>query len=147
MKIILTQNTPNLGSTGDVKEVSTGYAHNYLIKKGLAKIATKETINILQKKKEKEDTDSAKNIDNIKKLANKIKTVKLKLISKANDQGKLFAGIDAKSICDELKKQNNLIVNKETLEFKSPIKQVGEHEITFKLKKIESKFKIEIKTK
>ena len=51
MKVILTQDVKSQGKKGDLINVSDGYANNFLLKKGLAKVATKQAINELESKK------------------------------------------------------------------------------------------------
>lgn len=59
MKIILKKEVKGLGRAGDVKEVSDGYAQNFLFRQGLAEVATEKNIQIIKKQADKKRTEKA----------------------------------------------------------------------------------------
>ncbi len=144
MKVILKKDIPNLGKAGDIKEVNQGYARNYLFKNKLAALADENTVRLWEKKREKIRKMEEKALAKIKETVDKIQKTIIKIKSKANDQGTLFASIDVLQIIKEIKKHTNFEFNKKDIVMKSPIKKVGNYEIKFKINNIEGKIKIEV---
>lgn len=134
MKIILTQDVKGTGKKGEIKEVSDGFARNFLIKKGLAIIVTKDLI-VKQVAKEtkikKEKTIAQKQIEKDFSKVNK-KTIVFK--EKVNDKDILYAAIDNKRIVEEVFNQLKLKLDKKQVILKETIKNIGNFEvkITFK---------------
>ncbi len=144
MKIILLQNVKNLGKIGDIKDVSEGYARNFLIPKKLAEIATKEAIKKIEAQKEKEMNQKIAEFKKLKEIADKLKTKKITILVKEKE-GKLFGSITAKNIAEELKKEN-LNISEKNIIIEEAIKKVGNFEIEIKLSnEIRTKIKLEVK--
>lgn len=133
MIVILMKDVKGSGKAGDVVKVSDGYARNMLLPKGLAKEATEGNIRSLEKQKaiaaEKLEEQKAA----AKEMAAKLEKITLKIESKGGDSGKLFGSITSKDIAEALEKQEGMKVDKKKIEMKTPIKQVGETEVTLKL--------------
>lgn len=133
MIVILMKDVKGSGKAGDVVKVSDGYARNMLLPKGLAKEATEGNIRSLEKQKaiaaEKLEEQKAA----AKEMAAKLEKITLKIESKGGDSGKLFGSITSKDIAEALEKQEGMKIDKKKIEMKTPIKQVGETEVTLKL--------------
>ena len=116
MKVILTQDVKSQGKKGDLINVSDGYANNFLLKKGLAKIATKQAINELESKKGAEQY--RKNQEELKaqNIADRMKDFTVKLTAKAGKEGKLFGSITSKDVAQALKDQYNITVDKRKID-------------------------------
>jgi len=119
----------SIGKKYDIKNVSDGYARNFLIPRKLAKIATTQTIQEIEltkkhglKEKEIQQNLLEKNIESLQDL-------KISIKEKANEKGHLFASIDAKDISKILKNQHKLEITAEMIELEKPIKQIGKHKI------------------
>lgn len=139
MKIVLLENIKNIGKTGDIKDVSDGYARNFLLPRKMAEIATPEAVQRAKKistekvQKEKED------LEKTQQLAGKIDGMELTIKAKEK-KGKLFGSIGTKEIVETLKKQD-VIIEEKSVMLKEPIKKVGEKEIIVQLNHgIEAKF-------
>jgi len=105
MKVILLKEVRGLGHIGDIKNVSDGYARNFLIPNNLVSPAVDEKafdINIQKKKKEKQAKIKQ---GQKKKLASKINKKKIKIIAKVDEKGTLYAGLGKKEISEELRKR------------------------------------------
>lgn len=129
MKIILLQDVANLGRKYDVKEVSNGYASNFLFPKKLATPATKEAeASVKLKKAQTEQEKKIKNdllLKNIESLAD----TKVVIKAKANEEGHLYAKIHQREISKAIKEQLSLDIPEEALSLPEPIKAVGESEV------------------
>jgi len=132
MKVVLLKEVQGIGHAGDIKEVKDGYARNYLIPAGLADILTKHTLGMLEAQKKKQERSKRQEVGSKKLLAKKIKGQKFTIEVKADEKGTLFAGLDAKAIAEEFKKQKYNVDEKEIILDKA-IKKVGEYKVELKL--------------
>ncbi len=133
MKVIFLQDVKGSGKKGEVKNVSDGYARNFLIGKGLAVEATAKNMNLLDGQKasaqHKKDVDR-QNAEDISAVING-KTVKAP--AKAGKGGKLFGSVTASNIADLIQKQYNQKIDKKKISLKSDIKNFGTYEVEIKL--------------
>ena len=132
-KIILTNEVSGLGAAGDVVEVKSGYARNYLIPRGFAIAWTKGG------EKDVEQIRRARRIREIHSLedANAVKaqlqSVKVKLSTRAGDTGRLFGSITPADIAAAIKAAGGPVVDKRRVEVTSPIKTLGGHKVSVRL--------------
>jgi large subunit ribosomal protein L9 len=131
MKVILTGDLSNLGKRGDIKEVSEGYARNYLIPKKLVVAATEKSISEIEKKKKQEKQAQAENLDKLKRAAAEIKGKEI-IIKSKNRKGKLFGSIGSKEILTSLG-LSNINLDEKSISLSTPIKKLGEYKIKLKL--------------
>lgn len=102
MKVILLADVKALGKKGDVVEVADGYGRNFLVKKGLAKIATASTVHEAQQKKEAAAFHKAEEVKALKALAADLegKTVHVKI--KTGENGKMFGSVNTSHVAAAL---------------------------------------------
>lgn len=145
MKVILTQDVKSQGKKGDLITVSDGYAQNFLIPKGLAKPATKQTLNELEGKKGAEQYHRNQEEQRAKNLADRLSEVTVKLTAKAGKEGKLFGSITSKDVAQALKEQYNIEVDKRKIDLPDGIKNCGIREVKVSLyPQVVGVFKVEI---
>lgn len=132
MKVILLRDVKNLGLKGDIKEVSSGYASNFLLPKNLAKVATEKTVLEIEKAKMRDILREEKDLFQAEKLAEKLEGEEVIIKAKTNAQGKLYAGISPNEIATELHKRK-FKVTADQINI-SPIKEVGSYDIIINLK-------------
>lgn len=146
MKVILTQDVKSQGKKGDVINVSDGYANNFLIKKGLAVMATNENMNILKNKNASEEHKRQVELDNAKELKEKLNDKEIILNSKAGEGGKLFGAVTSIDIASAIKNTLNIEVDKRKILLKDNIKMAGIYEVEIKLHKdVTAKVKVNIR--
>lgn len=143
MKVIVLKDTKNVGKKGEVKNVSDGYATNFLIPKGIVVEATSENVRTLERKQaadaEKRATDKA----SAEILKNKLAELTTKVQTKAGEGGKVFGSVTSKDISDALKKQHGIEIDKKKIVLSNPIKQVGEYTVEAKLyQEVTASFKV-----
>ncbi len=131
MQVVLIQDIKNIGVKGDIKEVSDGYARNFLLPKKLATPATESAVKLALAVKSKQLEAEKINQEKIKELAKIIASKKI-VIKAKEKKGKLFGSITAKNIARELKKENIEIPEKSII-LESPLKETGEYEIKIRL--------------
>jgi len=132
MKVILLQDVPNLGRKNDIKDVSDGYARNFLFPRNLAKSATSEALKAVALQKEREEREKSEEYQKYKALVEKLKSLTLSFKVKLGIKGRAFGSVTAVKIREELKKQG-IEVEKEWILLEEPIKTTGEYFIKIKL--------------
>ncbi|ADX25583.1 50S ribosomal protein L9 [Streptococcus dysgalactiae subsp. dysgalactiae] len=137
MKVIFLADVKGKGKKGEIKEVPTGYAQNFLIKKNLAKEATSQSIGELkgkQKAEEKAQAEILAEAQAIKAILDEDKT-RVQFQEKVGPDGRTFGSITAKKISEELQKQFGVKVDKRHIILDHPIRAIGLVEVPVKLHK------------
>ncbi|MFV0560395.1 MAG: 50S ribosomal protein L9 [Enterococcus sp.] len=135
MKVIFLQDVKGKGKKGDVKEVPTGYAQNYLLKNKLAKEATKGSVSELagqKKAQEKQEAEILAEAESLKEFLEKEETI-VEIKAKAGEDSRLFGSIPSKQIAEALKKQYEVTLDKRKIELESPIRALGYTNVPVKL--------------
>lgn len=146
MKIVLKEDIEKLGKQGEIREVSDGYARNFLLPKGLVEVATPAAIKLAEKLKKQRFEEQAKKIKELEKMANGIKGIKIEIKAKAKEDGKLFGSVKAETIAEELNKKVKAEFTKEMIQIDEPIKKIGDYPIKIKISKdIEIEINLSIK--
>ena len=143
MQIILLQDIKNLGKKGELKNVSDGYARNFLLVKKLAQPATKEALSQLEINNKKEKETELESLEITKKLATELKDKIIEI--KANGKGgKLFGSILAKDIVKALN-DSGFNISEKSVILPAHIKEIGEYEIKINLDQdTETKIKLKV---
>ncbi len=126
MKIILLKDTQGLGKKYDLKEVSEGYARNFLLPKNLAVAATTENLT----KREIFLQQDKKTIERLRDLAIKLEKEVMLFKVKTGAKGEFFGSVTKNDIVKELNKNG---YKKVDIILEKPIKKIGEAEIGFDL--------------
>lgn len=137
MKVIFLADVKGKGKKGEIKEVPTGYAQNFLIKKNLAKEATSQSIGEVkgkQKAEEKAQAEILAEAQAIKAILDEDKT-RVQFQEKVGPDGRTFGSITAKKISEELQKQFGVKVDKRHIILDHPIRAIGLVEVPVKLHK------------
>ncbi|MEK7638367.1 MAG: 50S ribosomal protein L9 [Patescibacteria group bacterium] len=127
MKVILLDNVKGVGQVGDIKEVSDGYARNFLLPRGLGKRITdgvmKEVAGLKIKKLQVQALEHAQSVE----LAAKLAGATIALQGKANEKGTLFSSISEADIAEQLSKQAGAHIPATAVVIEGHIKSVGMH--------------------
>lgn len=133
MKVILQQDVKGQGKKGELKEVSDGYARNFLFPKKLAVEATADNINTMKLQEKAKQAQIAKEKAEARENAEKLKECTVKISAKAGSNGKLFGAVTSKEISDALAAQYNIEIEKNKIVQAEPIKTYGSFEVKVKL--------------
>lgn len=133
MKVILLKDIKGTGKKDQVIEASDGYARNYLIPRKLAKEATAEAINSIEKSKSADRHREAVKRAEAEEKARELKGKVIQLSVRGGDNGKLYGAITNDQIAAALKEQHGFEVDKRKLELEEPIKTAGQSFVTLKL--------------
>ena len=132
MKVVLLERVQKLGQMGDIVDVKSGYARNFLLPFRKALRATEQNIQYYEKQK---SILEAKNIENIKEaesLKAKINGISFTLIRSASDAGALYGSVSAKDIMDVVS-ENGIAIAKNQINLEKPIKELGIYKIIVSL--------------
>ncbi len=133
MEVIFVKDLKGQGKAGEKKNISDGYAKNFLIPKGFAIEATKANLNDLKGKKESEAYKKEQDLQKANELKAKLETITVKLKTKAGDNGKLFGSVTSKDISEELLKQHSINIDKKKIVLPDGLKETGTFKIDAKL--------------
>ena len=132
MKIILLEDIKGVGKKEEIINSSDGYARNFLFPRKLAKEATEGNLHVLNQKKEYERRQKLAEIEEAQKVAENIKGIEVKIITKSGENGRLFGSITTKDIAEALNKQHKVNVDKKKL-IVDTIRQLGTYEVEVKI--------------
>ena len=135
MKVIFLADVKGKGKKGEVKEVPTGYAQNFLIKKKLAKEATAQAIGELRGKQKSEEKAHAELVAEAQAIQAKLaeEETLVEFTEKVGPDGRTFGSITSKKIAEELEKQFGIKLDKRNIKVDSPIRSVGLIDVPVKI--------------
>ncbi|MFD2923825.1 50S ribosomal protein L9 [Halobacillus naozhouensis] len=133
MKVIFKADVKGKGKKGETKNVSDGYARNYLLKHNLAVEATSGNLKAQEAKDAKQEQLAKEEVKEAEQLKEKLADMEVKLTAKSGDSGRLFGSITSKQIAEELKKSYNIKIDKRKIELDDPIRTLGYTNVPVKL--------------
>lgn len=132
MKVIFLKDVKGQGKKGEIKEISEGYARNYLFPKGLAKEATEGNLKALEAQQRSEEKRKEREKQEAQELAQKLNELTVKIKAKAGEGGRLFGAISSKQVTEELEAQFGIKLDKRKLDMES-IRSLGVTQVKAKL--------------
>lgn len=133
MKVIFLSDVKNQGKKGEVKNVATGYAQNFLLKKGLAEEATPGNLQKLKEHNEQVAEEKEQERVDAELLKKELESNEVEIKTKSGEGGRLFGSISSKQIAEAFSSQHNLKIDKRKLEMDQPLKSLGYHKLKAKL--------------
>ena len=135
MKVIFLADVKGKGKKGEIKEVPTGYAQNFLIKKNLAKEANAQAIGELRGKQKSEEKAHAELLAEAQKIKTKLEeeATVVQFTEKIGPDGRTFGSITNKKIAEELEKQFGIKIDKRHIQVASPIRSTGLIDVPVKI--------------
>ena len=145
MKVILKADIKGVGKKNEVINASDGYARNFLFPKNLAVEANAENMSKLQAQKDSTQFRKDTEKEEAKKTAEKLTKIMVKVEVKAGENGKIFGGVSAKDIAENLEKQHKIKIDKKKVDLKETIKTLGVHLVDVKLYEgVSGKIKVDV---
>jgi len=133
VQVILSEDVYALGEAGDVVSVKPGYARNFLVPQGKALPATTERVKQVEHQKRVISEKRAKELSDLEAVKAKLQGMALQISAQAGDEGKLFGSVTAQNLADLLA-EKGLEVDRRKIVLEEPIKTVGEHVVTIRLR-------------
>jgi large subunit ribosomal protein L9 len=132
MKVIFLQDVKGKGKKGEVKNVSEGYARNFLFPKNLASEATTAAMATLKGQQKSEDKKQQDQLEEAEALKNKLAEMTITIKTKTGEGGRVFGSVTSKQIAEGLKEQG-IKIDKRKIELNDPIKALGYTNVPVKL--------------
>jgi large subunit ribosomal protein L9 len=132
MKVILKSDIANVGRQGEIKEVSAGFARNYLIPQSLVMEVNNLNLKIWERERERLKKHREEIINSAKEIASKMETSKFAAKVKTGENGKIFGSITTTNLA-KIFEDNGFKVNKRDILLSDNIKEIGDHEISVRL--------------
>lgn len=133
MKVILIKDVKKLGKEGDVKEVSDGYARNYLIPQGCAVEATQNKLKEVAEKGLRREKQKNKEENAALQLKEKLEGKKVTIYARTGAGDKLFGAITPREVAEALQKEHGVKIDKKKIELGDPIKHLGNYQAKLKI--------------
>jgi len=132
MEVILRQAVEKLGHTGDVVNVSNGYARNYLLPRGVAYVATEGNKRRIEQERQRLEAAEESRRAGARDLAEKLEQVSLTFSARVGEEGKLFGSVTSGDIAAQLAAQG-IVVEKRQIDLHEPIKALGVYRVPVRL--------------
>ena len=132
MKVILLDDVAKVGRRGEVRDVSDGYARNFLIPKKLALSATAGNLNNLEHIKRQQDAKASRVKGDAESLKTRIEALVYEDRRQASEEGKLFGSVTSQDLVEFLDK-HGLKVERKRVQLDEPIKMLGESLVPIRL--------------
>jgi large subunit ribosomal protein L9 len=132
MKVIFLQDVKGKGKKGEVKNVSEGYARNFLFPKNLASEATPGAMATLQGQQKSEEKKQQAQLEEAEALKAKLAEMTITIKTKTGEGGRVFGSVTSKQIADGLKEQG-IKIDKRKIELADPIKSLGYTNVPIKI--------------
>jgi large subunit ribosomal protein L9 len=145
MKVILLKDIRKVGKKGEVKNISDGYARNFLLPQNFAIIATQKNIKRLEQENKNKTTSKEKTHNAFHALKIALAERGIVIRKKTDDKGTLYAAISGKDIIDALHALNfpiSSMISEDMIRFDKPIKMKGKHEVVIEMN--QEKIKLQI---
>lgn len=142
MKVILRQDYESLGKVGDIVNVKSGYARNFLLPKKIAMLVTKGNLKILDQEKRQENIKANKEKISAERLVKELEKVSLTASVAVGGEDRLFGSVTAQTVSDLLK-EKGYEIDKRKILLEDPIKELGIYTVNIKLHpEVEGKVKV-----
>lgn len=132
MKVLLIKDVKTLGQAGEIKDVKDGYGQNFLIGKGLAKLATPEVVENWKAEQERIAKELKDEIERLEKEKVSIESGSIK-IEKSKAPAGIKGSVGNADISKAIEAQMNIVVDKKSINLKKAIKTEGTHVVDIKL--------------
>jgi len=145
MEVVLLENIKNLGQIGDIVNVKRGHGRNFLIKYGKALKASKENIDLVNKKKSELNEKNLELKKNAKKIYDVINNAKYKFSKRAKENNELYGSIKPLELSKTIENVSNIKIKPAQIDLGKEMKKIGSYEAKINLHaEIQAKIHIEV---
>lgn len=132
MEVILREDLPHLGKTGEVVRVRDGYARNYLLPRGLVLVANKKNLKGFEHQKKIVGAQKEKTEKSARGVADKLAAVALRIAVKTGAEGRLFGSVTNMDV-EKALKAKGLDIERRKIHLEEPIKVLGDYDVPVRL--------------
>ena len=133
MEVILRQAVDKLGHPGDIVKVSSGYARNFLLPRGVAYEATPGNKKRIAQEKDRLEAAENARIAAAQEMAAKIEAIQLTFSARVGEEGKLFGSVTSADVAHQLEAQGYTMIEKRMIDMPEPIRALGVYKVPIKL--------------
>jgi large subunit ribosomal protein L9 len=133
MKVLFLKEVTGTAKAGDVKEVSPGYARNFLFPQHLAIVADDRVVDQVRKREEATRRRAEKELNDARDIAQRLRKLTVTVYAKTGEGGRLFGSVTNTDVAQQLKREAGIDVDKRKIEVDPPIKSLGPHEVSVEL--------------
>ena len=133
MKVLLIQDVPGLGTVGDVKKVADGYGRNYLIRRGLAKLATPGQLKQVEQHKNTAAKQAMREMADAQAMSERLSGMTLTFQARAGEGTKMYGSITNGDIAERLTQELGRDFDRHKIHLDQSLRQLGTHQVTIRL--------------
>ena len=142
MKVILLQDIEKIGKKYDIKDVSNGFARNFLLPQGLAKIADEDNLEWAKAQMDSKEEKAKTELEQTGDMVNQLDGYEIEIPVKVGDKGQLFEKVSSKKITEALQAQGFKVKNNQ-IELENDIHEAGEFDVKIKFEhNLETQIKV-----
>jgi large subunit ribosomal protein L9 len=130
MKVLLRSDIKGVGRRGDIVNVSSGHARNFLLPNDLAIVANAGTIAQAEVMRKSREQQIAADRESARLVAASLSTTVIKIAAKAGNEGRLFGSINAAEIAKAVLDQTGITIDRKSIQVETPLRQLGEHSVS-----------------
>ncbi|MFM8947512.1 MAG: 50S ribosomal protein L9 [Acidimicrobiaceae bacterium] len=130
MKVLLRSDIKGIGRRGDIVNVSSGHARNFLLPNDLAIVANAGTIVQAEVMRKAREQQIAADRESARLVASSLSTTVIKIAAKAGNEGRLFGSINAAEIAKAVLDQTGVTIDRKNIQVETPLRQLGEHSVS-----------------
>ena len=148
MKVLLRSDIKGVGRRGDIVNVSSGHARNFLLPNDLAIVANAGTIAQAEVMRTSRELQIAADRESARLVAASLSTTVIKIAAKAGNEGRLFGSINAAEIAKAVLDQTGVTIDRKSIQVETPLRQLGEHSVSAEIfSEVVATLKLEIVAK
>ena len=130
MKVLLRSDIKGVGRRGDIVNVSSGHARNFLLPNDLAIVANAGTIAQADVMRKSREQQIAADRESARLVASSLSTTVIKIAAKAGNEGRLFGSVNAAEIAKAILDQTGVTIDRKSIQVETPLRQLGEHSVS-----------------
>lgn len=130
MKVLLRSDIKGIGRRGDIVNVSSGHARNFLLPNDLAIVANAGTIAQAEVMRKACEQQIAADRESARLVASSLSTTVIKIAARAGNEGRLFGSINAAEIAKAVLDQTGVTIDRKNIQVETPLRQLGEHSVS-----------------
>jgi large subunit ribosomal protein L9 len=133
VKVLFLKEVQGTAKAGDVKEVSPGYARNFLFPQKLAVVADDRVVDQIRQREEATRRRAEKALTEAREIEKRLQRITVTMYAKAGEGGRLFGSVTNADIAQQLKREAGIDLDKRKIDVDPAIKSLGPHEVTVQL--------------
>ncbi len=132
MKVLLLKDVEDLGESGEIVQVKNGFGRNYLIPKGLVRLATSSVVKAWEEERRQQSRKLAKKLEDVQNLAKEIEAIELVVHAKVGEENRIFGTVTSQAVVDGLA-SHGVTIERKQVQMEEDIRVLGVYSATVRL--------------